>query len=427
MSGVDGGPTEPRRRTGPTLSALLALTFVLATLPGLVLAGSSAVAATAPPAPGDVRIRLEQLLGQHATLAVRLTRAGLREDPDLAQAADDALGTNTADLRGLVEGALGPATGAEFAQLWTAHITQVFGYARAIAKDDKGSAGREQQQLERSVQGLAGFFARATRGGVSADAVRSTLQQHVDAVLGQVDAYARGDYTEAYAVQRQGYARIFSVGTTLAAGMAGGGRVAADFGSPQRQLQSRLGRLFGEHSELAVDVVRSGLAGRPDFPAATSALDGNTADVTAAVEAVLGPQAARRFATVWADHIDSLVAYAAATADADATGKSAALDGLRTSAAALARFLTEATGNRLDGPRLAASFTAHNAMLVDQVDAYSARDYAAAHALSYDGYQDMVVLAGQVAGALGSTVAARTPRGGAQTGLGGMAALVGRT
>jgi hypothetical protein len=54
---------------------------------------------------------LEQLLAQHAIVTVRLTRARLRDDADLAQTAEEALTKNTDELGAVVESAYGSGGG----------------------------------------------------------------------------------------------------------------------------------------------------------------------------------------------------------------------------------------------------------------------------------------------------------------------------
>ena len=58
--------------------------------------------------------------------------------------------------------------------------------------------------------------------------------------------------------------------------------------------------------------------------------------------------------------------------------------------------------------------------------AYQAKDYGQAHQLSYQAYQQMFDLAGQLSHAIGVTLGAKLPKGGSQTGGGGMAAVVSR-
>jgi hypothetical protein len=64
-------------------------------------------------------------------------------------------------------------------------------------------------------------------------------------------------------------------------------------------------------------------------------------------------------------------------------------------------------------------------MLFQQINEYAAADYSTAHQVSYDAYQHMFALAEQLAAAIGQTVEAGSPEGGAATGIGAKAALAG--
>ena len=59
--------------------------------------------------------------------------------------------------------------------------------------------------------------------------------------------------------------------------------------------------------------------------------------------------------------------------------------------------------------------------LIQQLDAYARGDYTTMHSVIYDGYQHMFHVATALSGAIGPTIAARLPKGGVQTGGGGMA------
>ena len=84
----------------------------------------------------DLRAKLEQLLGQHAILTVRLTRARLRGDGDLAQSADAALSKNTEDLGEVIESVYGAEAAEQFEQMWFGHVTYLFDYSRGVADGD---------------------------------------------------------------------------------------------------------------------------------------------------------------------------------------------------------------------------------------------------------------------------------------------------
>jgi hypothetical protein len=92
----------------------------------------------------------------------------------------------------------------------------------------------------------------------------------------------------------------------------------------------------------------------------------------------------------------------------------------------LAAFLGTATGGKLDAAHLAKDMVEHDQMLMQHADAFSAKDYPKAHDLAYETYEYAPELAGEIAEAFGATVASRLPKGGPETGQGGVATTVGR-
>jgi glycerol-3-phosphate O-acyltransferase len=154
----------------------------------------SRVAAAEPPNAVDLRAQLEQLLGQHAILTVRLTRARLRGDDDLAQTADEALSKNAADIAAPIGAVYGAQAAETFEQAWFNHITHLFNYARGVADDDAAVKSEARNQLDDYVTDLSEYLAEATHQAMPADVVAEELSMHVEQLLEQVDAYAAEDY-----------------------------------------------------------------------------------------------------------------------------------------------------------------------------------------------------------------------------------------
>ena len=379
------------------------------------------------PSPVELRAQLEQLLGQHAILTVRLTRARLRGDEDLAQSADEALSKNAAEIAAPIGAVYGAEAGETFEQAWFNHVTSVFNYARGVADDDAAVMSETRRQLDDYVTDLSEYLGEATHQAIPAEVVAEELRMHVNLLLEQVDAYAAEDYERAFQLERETYAHMFPLGKALAAGIVtgDGGELPADFDSPAAELQSQLGMTLGEHAELAVDAMRSGISGLPDFPAAAGALDQNTNELTGMIESVFGPESAPSFQTLWSDHIDAFVAYTQALAGKDEAAQEAAQARLTGFNSDFAQFLSTSTQGRLETAALADAFVMHEQMLMQQINEYAAADYITAHQVSYDAYQHMFALAEQAATAIGETVAAGSPEGGAETGVGGTAALAG--
>src|SRR5829696_427253 len=123
---------------------------------------SGAAAAKAVDA-SDLRVKLEQLLGQHAILTVRLTRARLRGDGDLAQSADAALGENTADLGELIGTVYGAEAAEKFEQMWFGHVTYLFDYSRGVADKDEAVKSQARRRLDDYTTKLSEFLEAATK------------------------------------------------------------------------------------------------------------------------------------------------------------------------------------------------------------------------------------------------------------------------
>jgi hypothetical protein len=177
---------------------------------------------------------------------------------------------------------------------------------------------------------------------------------------------------------------------------------------------------------LVEDVTRAAVTNTPDFSAAARSINDNTAALVSAIDTLFGAPAARDFQPLWANHVEQLVAYGAAAAAKDAARQDQARTALRDFEQRMATFLGAATGNRMSSGDLSAALLAHDQMLLRHADAYAAKNYTSAHDIAYDTYEHMFELARGLADAFGATVAARLPVGGAQTGYGGLADVVGR-
>ncbi len=382
-------------------------------------------AKTAPLSPGELALQLQALLGQHTVLAADMMRGRLRNDPDLAQAANSALGKNTDAMGKLIAGAFGSAAAEQFTPLWSNHVTALFNYSRGLADGDTAVQSQAKVTITRFETQLADFFVAAAQGRLPRAAALGAVTAHIEHLIGQADAYAAKEWGKADQLYRQGFAHAFELGTSLAATLLPPDR-AEVLGTPGWRLRSALTQLLGEHVQLVVAAMRSGVTDAPDFAAAAAAVNGNTTDLAGAIDTLFGPAAARSFQSMWADHIDLLIAYAAAIAKDD-EGQSSSIGGkLASFETRLAAFLNTATGDKIASTALARALQSHDGMLRQQVDAFVAKDYATSHDVAYTTYQEMFGLARQLADAFGLEVASRLPVGAADTGRGGTAPVGGR-
>jgi len=253
----------------------------------------------------------------------------------------------------------------------------------------------------------------------AAEATRSA-QARVTELMDQADAYAAKDYRRAYKLERDSYERTYEAGTTLAKASLPAKEAAGLDAAPQ-QLRSAFAMLLGEHMELVVDAQRATFAGSPEFQAAATQLNANTATLTKAMAGIVGPQKAAEFQRAWANHVEGLMAYTTAVADKDEAAKTVAKENLDGFAERLALFFSDVVRNVLTTEPLTEAITAHDTHLIDQVDAYAAKDYTRAQQSQDEGYQQMVGVANVLVDAIQKVMAKAMPAGGSKTGGGGTA------
>jgi hypothetical protein len=370
--------------------------------------------------PQEVRGRFEQLLGQHALLALRLTRSEVSRTEDFRQVAEASLEENTDALSQLVASAYGGPDGGRFKQLWQGYVTGLASYAEAATGKDAAAKQTARAELLAYCDDWGTWLGQASGGQVQAGAAEGTARTRVEQLLKQVDAYAAGDYDQAYQAGRQVYQKTFTAGATLAKASLSG-KAAADLDAAPEQLRSAFAMLLGEHMELVIDAQRASLAGSGEFEAAAAQVNANTSTLTRAMGAIVGPQKAAEFESAWANHVEGLMAYAAAVAAKDEAAKKTALENLSGFGARLALFFSDIVDNRLPVEALTDALSVHDKHLIQQIDAYAANDYGRSQQLQLAGYEQMLGVANTLVGAIQRTVKPGLPVGGSKTGGGGTA------
>lgn len=382
-----------------------------------------ALPAAPRPSAEELRLRLEQSLGHHSILMVRLMRGALNPRPDFGQAATAALGRNTDELAAEVESVYGTAAGQDFKRLWAEHIVSLYDYARGLAEDNSDAQSRAKAALDQYVSRYGAAIASLTRGKLPADVVAKGVRMHIDELLQAADAYAARDYALAYKREREAYAHMFTTGRGLAAAAASQatGELPAGFDAPPERLRSTLGLLLGEHMQLTVDATRAIIGKSAEFEQAAAALNGNTRDIAQAADGVFGREQAARFSNLWAGHINAVVSFATAHLERDGAREARARADLDRIARDVAAFLSATARGKVAARTAAAAIQQHDEQLLAEVVAFAAGDFTTAHNISYDGYNHMFDIARVFAAAIEGKVTAQIPRGGAATGWGGVA------
>jgi hypothetical protein len=379
------------------------------------------VAATAAQAsPRQVRAQFEQLLGLHALLAVRQMRSVVATAPELQRATEASLRANTDALSQLVASAYGGAPAARFTPLWQRHLVDLLAYAKAVAGNDTSAKPTARTRLVADADAYGSWLAEASKGRVQADDAAAGVRMHVTELMEQADAYAARDYARAYRIERAAYEHMFTAGAALGKASLTP-EVAVGLDAPPEKLRSAFAMLLGEHMELIVDAQRATFAGQPEFEAAAAQVNANTTALTKAMAGIVGPAKAAEFQVAWANHVEGLMAYTTAVAGNDEAAKAVAKQNLDGFAERLALYFSDIVKNLLAADPLTDAITAHDQHLIDQVDAYAAKDYTRAQQMEQEGYQQMLGVANTLVDAIQRTVKPRLPVGGSKTGGGGMA------
>ncbi len=373
--------------------------------------------------PRDVRLLMEKLLGHHAILMVRLMRGSVDGEPEFVEAADGALQRNTEELSGAVSTVYGEETASKFSGLWTEHVQSLTAYSKGVADDDDAAMDAAKADLDSYSAKYGEFISEVTEGELASDAVADDVGGHIQHLIDVTDAYAAGDYAAAFAGERTAYAAMFGTGKAIsgAAVSPGSGELPAGFDSAPAELRSALGRLLGEHVELAFDATRAVVSGNAAAEAAAGALNENTQEIIAAMQGALGTKTGKEFSRIWAAHINAVVTFSVAVADADDEAQARARTTLDEFPRQLGAVLPAVSGGKVAADTVIAALRQHDQQLLQQVTAYAAKDYSTSHDLAYEGYDHLFAIANTLAEALEGSMAGSAPRGGAGTGGGGTA------
>ncbi len=371
----------------------------------------------------DARLEFEQLLGHHAILMIRLMRGPLDGSRAFTSAAQNALDHNTIALADLIGALYGAEAGTEYRRLWDEHIAALSSYSRAIAASDDATQARALSTLDGYAKRYGDFVEKATHGQLSSDAVAISVDTHIHHLMHATDAYRAKDYQQAFAMERIAFRAMFHTGKLLAdaAVKSPSGELPVAAESPLENLESQLGRLLGEHAELAFEATRATVSAQPSASAAADALDQNTRDVLAAMRGAVGAGTAARFADVWAAHINALVAFTVGVAEDDDSAQARARSQLDKIPSRLSALLAPLSNGRVSATAVVSAFRQHDQQLLQQVTAYAAKDYQTSQDIASAGYDHMFAIADTLAAVLSGRSAATAPRGGAATGGGGLA------
>jgi hypothetical protein len=361
--------------------------------------GSMAPAAVTDSDAANLRVSLDELLGEHIILAAKATDAALGGRNDQFAAYGDLLNTNGTDLGGAIGSIYGTDAEDQFNQIWSAHNGFFVDYTTGVATDDMAKADKAVSDLTGTyVPQFSAFLAGAT--GLPEAAVTDLVTQHVVQTKAVVDAQASGDWETAYAALRTAYAHMQMIGDALAPAIAEQNDIAGDAGTPAVDLRVALNQLLQEHLYLASFATDAAIGGRSDeFAAAGAALNENGTDVGAAIGSLYGMDAEDAFNEIWSAHNGFFVDYTTGVAtDDQAKMDKAVMDLTEVYVPQFAEFLAGATD--LPQDTLASLVTEHVLTTKAIVDAQGAGDVVAAAKADRTAAMHMRMIADPLAAAI---------------------------
>jgi hypothetical protein len=157
----------------------------------------------------DLRSNLNQLLTEHASLAVLAMQNGIDGSPDF-EASAASLNENTEALSGAIASIYGEEAGTQFKAMWSAHIGNFVDYVKATGADDESKKQEALEALDAYRTEFSKFIETATEGRVPADGLSQGLQEHVNQLTASFDAYAEKDYETAYKKARAAYGHMMA-------------------------------------------------------------------------------------------------------------------------------------------------------------------------------------------------------------------------
>src|SRR6188768_95911 len=183
------------------------------------MASMTSMSQTTPTA-ADLRVKLDNLFGEHAVLAMNATNAGVTGSKSFPAAAKT-LDNNSVALSKAIASVYGAKAGQTFLNgkfMWRDHIKFFVDYTVATAKKDKAGQTKAVNNLKRYTVVFGDFLAGAT--GLPKLAVRNDLLGHVLELKGQLDAYANHQYGKAATMYQHAYDHMFMTGDLLAGAIA---------------------------------------------------------------------------------------------------------------------------------------------------------------------------------------------------------------
>ncbi len=249
----------------------------------------------------ELRGTLDHLLSEHFALAV-LSMQKQYDGDDGAEAAQEALMQNAADMKPAIASLYGDEGAEEFDRIFSGHNEYTADYVQAVKDGDTEAQEEASKMIDEFYVEFGEFLEGATEGALPSDAAIEVLDIHEQQVEDAFNAYVEGDYETAYMTYREGLSHMFDISAALSNAiveqnpeMFEGTTPLTDAGN----LRSDLSNLVAEHFALATLSMSKEFKDSEDFDFVSWAEDENTADLKATIASVYGDEGGEQFEQIW--------------------------------------------------------------------------------------------------------------------------------
>ncbi len=166
----------------------------------------------------ELRSSLQGLLSEHVYLALHATRSGFDGHADFEEIAAS-LDENSVEIADAIGSVYGEDAKTAFLANWRDHIGFFVDYTVATKAKDAAGQQKAVDNLMGYIGSASAFFANANPNLKEED-VKAEITDHVLELKASVDAYAEGDFTKAYNLQREGAVHMSMFANTLAGAIA---------------------------------------------------------------------------------------------------------------------------------------------------------------------------------------------------------------
>jgi hypothetical protein len=167
----------------------------------------------------DLRVGLNNLLGEHVTSSLHVTRSIAGGAPQ--HKIDAAMATQYANsdaLSAAVGSVYGAEAQAQFSEMFREHIDESNKYAMEVAAGNQAGKDAALMELQEYLNELSSFFSTAIPG-LPAQDVYALLNEHEDLINKSTEAYKAGDFVQSYQLEHQALVQVGTIADALAKGI----------------------------------------------------------------------------------------------------------------------------------------------------------------------------------------------------------------